>query len=97
MAHNNHNNGTSSARHKANNKTKESLKMTDQATWEERPKEVELIEETLSDDSKVYAVEVRQYEQTIKFDCIDKRNAEAFLVNLEGLLDRFTINDYKTL
>ena len=68
-----------------------------QATWEDRPTEVELVEERLSDDSKVYAVEVRQHEQVIKFDCIDQHKAASFLTHLEDILDSYTINDYKTL
>ena len=71
--------------------------MADQATWEERPKEIRIVEEALSDDSKVYSVEVRQHAECIKFDCLDKQHAENFYHQLICALDSHTINDYKTL
>jgi hypothetical protein len=69
--------------------------ITEIATWEERPTEIETVEEVLSDSSKVYAVKITQGDNVIQLDCLDENNAHSLHVALMDIMDRRTVNDYR--
>lgn len=64
-------------------------------TWEDRPTEIEIIEETLTDSSRVYGVKIRQYENEIQVDCRDREDAEKLQNELLELMDKYTVNEYR--